>query len=77
MQADRIQPMLGIGKELRIQFVLGYEPHEFAAALDAIADGRVDLAPLAHRHRRRSTASRRRSPTSAIPSAHAKILVEP
>ena len=39
-------PMLGIGKELNIQFVLGYDPLEFGAALDAIAEGQVDLAPL-------------------------------
>jgi threonine dehydrogenase-like Zn-dependent dehydrogenase len=45
MQEDHIYPMLGIGRELNIQFVLGYEPGEFAAALTAIADQRVDLSP--------------------------------
>lgn len=76
MQEDRIHPMLGIGKELTVQFALGYEPHEFSGALDAIADGRVDLAPLI---------------TGVVdvdgvpgafealgnPDDHAKILVEP
>ena len=28
-----------------MQFVLGYEPHEFANSLTAIAEGKVDLAP--------------------------------
>jgi threonine dehydrogenase-like Zn-dependent dehydrogenase len=45
MQQDTIYPMLGIGRELSLQFVLGYEPGEFSNALTAIADGRVDLAP--------------------------------
>ncbi len=45
MQQDQIYPMLGIGRELSLQFVLGYEPAEFNAALMAIADGRVDLSP--------------------------------
>ncbi len=30
MQEDTIHPMLGIGRELSIQFVLGYDPMEFA-----------------------------------------------
>ena len=32
MQEDRIHPMAGIGRELNIQFVLGYDPTEFAGA---------------------------------------------
>ncbi len=45
MQEDRFHPMLGIGRELSLQFALGYEPGEFTAALTSIADGRVDLEP--------------------------------
>jgi threonine dehydrogenase-like Zn-dependent dehydrogenase len=45
MQEDRIHPMLGIGRELNIQFVLAYEPLEFSGALTAIADGKIDLSP--------------------------------
>ena len=33
------QPMLGISKELNLQFVLGYTPDEFAATLRYIAEG--------------------------------------
>jgi threonine dehydrogenase-like Zn-dependent dehydrogenase len=44
MQEDRIHPMVGIGRELNIQFALAYEPLEFAAALRSIAEGAVDLA---------------------------------
>ena len=45
MQQDQLYPMLGIRRELSLQFVLAYEPAEFNYALTAIADGRVDLAP--------------------------------
>ena len=45
MQPDTIHPMIGIRRELSIQFALGYEPAEFSASLAAIADGKVDLAP--------------------------------
>jgi len=46
MQEDHMHPMLGIGKELSLQFVLGYSPTEFGNALTAIAEGKVDLSPL-------------------------------
>jgi threonine dehydrogenase-like Zn-dependent dehydrogenase len=45
MQEDHFHPMLGIGRELSLQFAFGYEPGEFVAALTSIADGKVDLAP--------------------------------
>jgi threonine dehydrogenase-like Zn-dependent dehydrogenase len=76
MQSDHIFPMLGIGKELSIQFALGYEPHEFANSLTAIAEGKVDLAPWL-------TGT---VPVDGVPQAfadlanpeqHAKILVVP
>jgi threonine dehydrogenase-like Zn-dependent dehydrogenase len=71
MQEDHMHPMLGIGKELSLQFVLGYSPTEFGNALTAIAEGKVDLSPLI---------------TGRVPQAfkdlgdpeqHAKILVMP
>lgn len=46
MDDDRIRPMVGINKELSLQFVLGYAPHEFAQTLQAIAEGQIDVAPL-------------------------------
>jgi threonine dehydrogenase-like Zn-dependent dehydrogenase len=46
MQEDRVHPMLGIGKELSLQFVLGYSPLEFGNAHTSIAEGKVDLSPL-------------------------------
>ena len=46
MEADTIHPMLGIGKELSLQFVLGYTQDEFATTLGHIAEGRIPVAPL-------------------------------
>ncbi len=46
MEQDRINPFFGISKELNIQFVLGYDPMEFADTLRAIAEGAIDVAPM-------------------------------
>jgi len=74
MQEDRIHPMLGIGRELSIQFALGYTPAEFGEALTAIVEGRVDLSPWLT-----GRVSVDEVPQAFIdlgnPEAHAKILV--
>ena len=46
MEADTITPFFGIAKELRVQFVLGYDPMEFAGSLRSIAEGDIDVAPM-------------------------------
>ena len=46
MQPDTVHPFFAIAKEVNIQFVLGYDPTEFAESLRAIADGEIDVAPL-------------------------------
>ena len=76
MERDAIHPMVGINKELNIQFVFAYQPQEFAATLQALADGQIRVEPLitglvgvdgvAQAFR-----------DLARPDAHAKILVEP
>lgn len=76
MQQDRIMPMLGIGKELNIQFALAYEPHEFAGALQSIADGTVDLGPW-HTGTVGVDGVPQAFTDLANPEAHAKILVVP
>ena len=64
MQPDAITPFYGIGKELNVQFVLGYDPTEFAASLQAIAEGAIDVVPMitgevgARRRSRRLRAAR-------------------
>ena len=76
MQPDTVRPMLAIGKELNLQFVLGYDPLEFAETLRRIAEGEVDVAPLIT-----GSVDIAGIPDAfralADPDAHAKILVEP
>lgn len=76
MEPDTIRPMRGITRELSMQFVLGYDPLEFADTLRHIAEGDIDVTPLI-------TGS---VPIAGVPGAfddlaspgaHAKILVEP
>jgi threonine dehydrogenase-like Zn-dependent dehydrogenase len=76
MESDRSEPMLGILKELNVQYVLGYTPDEFAASLRLIAEGEVDAAAMV-------TAAvgidgvARAFADLANPEAHTKIIVEP
>ena len=76
MQEDRFHPMLGIGRELSLQFAFGYEPGEFSSALISIADGKVDLAPWVT-----ATVGLDDIPQAfrdlANPEQHAKIMVTP
>jgi len=76
MQEDRIHPLLGVMRELNIQFALGYQPDEFGGALHAIAEGKVDLQPWIT-----GTVDVDGVPGAfdalADPEAHAKILVKP
>lgn len=76
LQEDRFHPMLGIGRELSLQFAFGYEPGEFSAALSSIADGKVDLAPWLT-----ATVGIDDIPQAfhdlANPEQHAKIMVTP
>jgi threonine dehydrogenase-like Zn-dependent dehydrogenase len=76
MQPDTIHPMLGIGKELNIQFVYAYTAGEFAATLRNIAEGAIPAAPLVT-----GTVSiegvAQAFEDLASPDRHAKILVEP
>jgi threonine dehydrogenase-like Zn-dependent dehydrogenase len=46
MERDAITPFFAIGKELNLQFVLGYDPMEFEATLRSIAEGEVDVEPM-------------------------------
>jgi threonine dehydrogenase-like Zn-dependent dehydrogenase len=46
MQPDTMHPFFAIANEINIQFVLAYEPNEFADSLRAIAEGEIDVAPV-------------------------------
>jgi len=76
MEEDRIIPFHGIGKELNVQFALGYDPGEFGATLRHIAEGDFDVAPLIT-----GTVDIAGVPAAfdelASPDKHAKILVRP
>ena len=76
MEDDRIRPMLGINKELSVQFVLGYTPDEFARTLRALAEGEIDVAPIIT-GRTGVDGVAGAFDTLARPDAQAKILVEP
>ena len=43
---ETISPTIAIAKELAIQFVIYYAPDEFAEALQAVADGKLNWQPL-------------------------------
>lgn len=43
---DSIRPLLGIAKELRIQFALAYTSADFDQVIDSLAQGHIDVAPL-------------------------------
>lgn len=76
MERDSIRPMLGINKELNLQFVLGYTPDEFARTLRALAEGEIDVAPMIT-GRCGVDGVAGAFVTLGNPEAHAKILVEP
>ena len=76
METDHSEPLLGIRKELNVQYVLGYTPDEFAYSLRLIADGQVEATSLV-------TATVGIDGVAgafadlANPERHTKIIVEP
>lgn len=46
MQVDKIEPAMGINKEIELRFVLGYTPLEYRDALHLIAEGKVQAQHL-------------------------------
>jgi threonine dehydrogenase-like Zn-dependent dehydrogenase len=46
MQPDTVHPLFAIAKEINVQFVMAYDPNEFAESLGAIAEGDIDVAPV-------------------------------
>ncbi len=76
MESDPIRPLLAIGKELSLQFVLAYTPEEFAATLHHIAEGEIPVAPLITGHVGVDGVAQAFQDLKN-PEAHAKIVVEP
>lgn len=50
MEPDVFQPTYAILKEIDLAFCIAYTPQEFAEAFSAIAEGRLDVAPLVTGH---------------------------
>ncbi len=76
METDRSEPMLGIIKELNVQYVLGYTPEEFAASLRLIAEGKVEAASLVSASVGIDGVAQAFTDL-ANPERHTKIIVEP
>lgn len=76
MEPDTVRPMIGVGKELNVQFVLGYDPVQFGTTLHRIAEGELDVTPMIT-----GEVDLAGVPGAfealADPDAHAKILVVP
>lgn len=76
MEDDVIKPIMGINKELSLQFVLGYTPGEFMDTLGHLAEGRIDVSPLVTGTVGVDGVAGAFA-TLATPNTHAKIIVEP
>jgi threonine dehydrogenase-like Zn-dependent dehydrogenase len=76
METDTSEPMLGIMKELNVQYVLGYTPDEFAASLRLIAEGQVDAAAMVTAEVGIEGVAKAFADL-ANPEVHTKIIVQP
>jgi threonine dehydrogenase-like Zn-dependent dehydrogenase len=76
MEHDQIEPIFAIGKELNLQFVLGYQPDEFAATLHHLAEGKIEADPLVT-GKVGVEGVAGAFEELVTPERHAKILVEP
>jgi len=76
MEQDHIRPMHGISKELNLQFVIAYQPDEFADTLRFLAEGKFDVEPLVTGKVGVGGVAGAFEEL-ASPERHAKIIVEP
>jgi threonine dehydrogenase-like Zn-dependent dehydrogenase len=76
METDHMLPLVGIVKELNLQFTFYYDPIEFGETLRSIAEGELDVTPMIT-----SVVGVDGVPDAfdalANPEDHIKILVEP
>ena len=76
MEQDSFRPLTGIGKELNIQFVLGYTAEEFTNTLMLISEGELAVDQLITGRVGLSEVSQAFDDLGD-PEAHEKIIVEP
>jgi 2-desacetyl-2-hydroxyethyl bacteriochlorophyllide A dehydrogenase len=76
METDKIEPAIAITKEIELTFVFAYSPEEFAATLNDIAEGRIDVTGIVTGKVGLSGVA---DAFVALgdPEAHVKIMVEP
>lgn len=76
MEPDSFLPLVAVAKELAFQFVIYYDPVEFADTLRQLAEGEIDPSPLIT-----GVVGIDGVPAAFAalgnPDAHAKVLVEP
>jgi len=76
MENDSFLPLVAVAKELQFQFVIYYDPMEFADTLRALAEGDIDPSPLLT-----GVVGIDGIPeaftTLGHPETHAKVVVEP
>ncbi len=75
LQQDQLRPLIGINKELSLQFVLGYSMAEFVESLHRIADGRFDVGRLVT-HQIGLDEVAGTFEALKTPNHHAKVIVE-
>ena len=75
-QADTIMPLMGIMKELEIQFVLGYRPADFEYVIAMIASDRDRRGCDGDRHRRPRTDLPGAFEALRKPSHQCKVMLE-
>ena len=46
MQADTIEPLIGISKEMNVHFAYAYSAEEFCQTLTDLAEGKLDASPI-------------------------------
>lgn len=76
MEPDTIRPSMAINKEIDLRFVLGYTPLELSDALNLLAEGKVDPAPLVTGVVGLDGVAGAFE-ALADPETHAKILIDP
>ncbi|MCP5027326.1 MAG: zinc-binding dehydrogenase [Actinomycetia bacterium] len=76
MGPDTIEPLVAIGKELNVQFVLGYTASEFADTLRGLASGEIPAEPIITGTVGVDGVAQAFSDLGD-PEAHAKIMVDP
>lgn len=76
METDSFLPLVAVAKELQFQFVIYYDPSEFADTLRQLAEGEIDPSPLLT-----GVVGIDGVPdaftTLGHPEGHAKVVVEP